>query len=94
MPILDAKYKKADIEDLIKTRQDHLEEVSLQYDTLFDGVLKEYLGQPMHIDLQPDASSVYRRMYPVPQVHLATFKKDLLDHLVEIGVLSPVRDME
>ena len=27
----------------------------------------------------------------MPQVHLATFKKEL-DHLVEIGVLSPVRD--
>ena len=32
-------------------------------------------------------------MYPVPQVHLATFKKEL-DHLVEIIVLSPIRDTE
>jgi hypothetical protein len=65
----------------------------LKYDKLFDGVLKEYPGQPMHIDLQPNASPVYRRPYPVPQVHLATFKKEL-DHLVKIGVLSPVRDTE
>ena len=47
----------------------------------------------MYIDLQPNASPVYRRPYPVPQVHLATFKKES-DHLVEIGALSPVRDVE
>ena len=56
-------------------------------------MLKEYPGQPMHIDLQPNASPVYRRPYPVPQVHLATFKKES-DHSVEIGALSPVRDAE
>ena len=75
-----------------KIQQDQLKEVLLKYDKLFDGVLKEYPGQPMHIDLQPNASSVYRRPYPEPQVHLATFKKEL-DHLADIGVLSPVRDM-
>ena len=68
---------------LNKTQQDQLKEVLLKYDKLFDGYLKEYPGQPMHIDLQPNASPVYRRPYPVPQVHLATFKKEL-DHLVEI----------
>ena len=47
----------------------------------------------MHIDLQPNASLVHKRSYPVPQVHLATFKREL-DHLVEIGVLSPARDTE
>ena len=65
-PILDAKYEKVDIEDLIKehcshlnkTQQDQLKEVLLKYDKLFDGVLKEYSGQPMHIDLQPNASPV------------------------------------
>ena len=35
----------------------------------------------MHIDLQPNATPVYGRPYLVPQVHLATFKKEL-DHLV------------
>ena len=47
----------------------------------------------MHIDLIPGATPVYRRPYPVPQVHLETFKKELY-HLVDIGVLSPVRDTE
>ena len=74
--ILDAKYEKVDIDDLIeehcshlgKVQQNQLKEVLIKYDKLFDGVLKEYPGQPMHIDLQPDASPVYRRPYPVPQV--------------------------
>ena len=99
--ILDAKYEKVDIDDLIKehcshlnkVQQNQLKEILLKYDKLFDGVLKEYPGQPMHIDLQPAASPVYRRPYPVPQVHLATFQKEL-HHLVDIGVLSPVRDTE
>ena len=47
----------------------------------------------MHIELEPGAQPVYRRPYPVPQVHLAAFKKEL-KHLVELGVLSPVRDTE
>ena len=65
----------------------------LKHETLFDGVLKTFPGQPMHIDLIPGATPVYRRPYPVPQVHLQTFKNELY-HLVDIGVLSPVRDTE
>ena len=47
----------------------------------------------MHIELETGTQPVYRWPYPVPMVHMATFKKEL-DHLVEIGVLSPVRDTE
>ena len=78
---------------LNKTQQGQLKDILLKYNKLFDGVLKEYPGQPMHIGLQPNASPVYRRPCPIPHVHLATFKKEL-DHLVAIGVLSPFRDTE
>ena len=47
----------------------------------------------MHIDLTPGARLVYRRPYPVSQVHLETFKKELY-HLEDIGVSCPVRDTE
>ena len=58
-PILDAKYEKVDTEEIIKehcshlnkTQQDQLKEILLKHDKLFDGVLKEYPGRPMHIDL-------------------------------------------
>ena len=98
---MDAKYEKNDIKEIIKehcshlykAQQGQLKDTLLKYDKLFDGVLKEYPGQPIHIDLQPNASPVHRRRYSVPEVHLATFKKEL-DHLVEIGVLFPVRNTE
>ena len=100
-PILDAKYGKVEIEEVIKDNCSHLSpdkqrqlrDMLLKHETLFDGVLKTFPGQPMHLDLVPGATPVYRRPYPVPQVHLETFKKEL-DHLVNIGVLSPVRDTE
>ena len=61
--------------------------------TLFDEVLKTFPGQPMHIDLIHGATPVYRRPYHVPQVHLDTFKKEVY-HLVDVGLLSPVRNTE
>ena len=50
-PILEAKYEKVDVEDLLKehcshlnqTQQGQLKEVLLKYDKLFDGVLKNNL---------------------------------------------------
>jgi hypothetical protein len=60
---------------------------------LFDGTLGLYPGELMHIELKEGAQPVYRRPYPVPMVHMATFKKEL-EHLVELGVLSPVWDTE
>ena len=47
----------------------------------------------MHIELEDGAKPVYRRPYPIPMVHMTTFKKEL-GHLVQIGVLSPVQDTE
>ncbi len=40
-----------------------------------------------HIDLVPGAIAKHTRPYPVPMIHLNTFKKELL-HLVEMGVIS------
>ena len=79
-PIVDAKYGTVDIEEIYclhlnNTQYNQLKEILLKHDKLIDGVLKEYPGQPMHIDLQPDASPVYKKSYPVPEVYLATFKK-------------------
>ena len=100
-PILDAKYAKVDIDEVVYERCTHLSpdqqrtlhQVLSRHTKLFDGSLGEYPGEPMHIDLVEGATPVYRRPYPIPVVHLATFKKEL-DHLVEIGVLLPVRDTE
>ena len=100
-PILDAKYDKVDIDatieehcgHLTKEQRKDLHQVLQARSKLFDGTLGCYPGEPLHIELEEGAQPVYRRPYPVPHVHLATFKKEL-DHLVDIGVLLPVRDTE
>ena len=100
-PMLDAKYEKVNIDDVISENCQHLtldqqrelHGLLLKYRKLFDCTLDRYPGEPMHIDLEEGAQPVYRRPYPVPMVHMATFKKEL-EHLVELGILSPVRDTE
>lgn len=100
-PILDAKYEQVDINTVVDEQCSHLTSdqqkdlraLLSRYTKLFDGTLGRYPGEPMHIDIDPNATPVYRRPYPVPHAHLKTFKKEL-DHLVELGVLSPVKDTE
>lgn len=93
--ILDAKYDKVDIDDVISQQthlntgqKDGLRSVLSKYDTLFDGSLGHYKGKKVHIDLDKSVPPKHFKSFPVPKVHLDTFKKEL-DHLVEIGVLSP-----
>jgi hypothetical protein len=60
---------------------------------MFDGTLGVYPHKKVHIDIDPNAKPVQSRSYPVPQIHLKTFKKDL-DHLVRIGVLAAQQKSE
>jgi len=100
-PILEAKYVKWSIDEVIKDHCSHLNvkqqaelhQLLTRHAKLFDGTLGKYPGEPMHIEVEPGATPVYRRPYPVPVVHMAAFKKEL-EHLVSLGVLSPVRDTE
>ena len=93
--ILDAKYDKLDIEELM-SKQNHLDtrqkeqlrDLFLKYSKVFDGTLGLYPHKKVHIEVLPDAKPRHMRPYAVPRVHMDTFKKEL-DHLVKIGVLSP-----
>ncbi len=52
-----------------------------------------YPHKKVHIDIDPNAKPVHSRPYPVPQIHLKTFKTELT-HLVRIGVLAPQQESE
>ena len=93
--ILDAKYEKVDVDEVIthlthlnSQQKEDLKQVLQEHTKLFDGTLGVYPHRKFHIDLVPEAVAKHARPYPVPVIHLAAFKKELL-HLVEIGVLSP-----
>jgi hypothetical protein len=60
---------------------------------MFDGTLGVYPHKKVHIDIDPNAKPVHSRPYPIPQIHLKTFKKEL-DYLVRIGVLAAQQENE
>jgi hypothetical protein len=61
--------------------------------TMFNGSLGIYSPKKVHIDIDPNAKPVHSRPYPVPEIHLQTFKMDL-NHLVRIGALTPQQESE
>jgi hypothetical protein len=93
--ILDAKYEKVDVDEIINQlnhlnteQREDLRKVLMEHTKLFDGTLGVYPHRKFHINLVPGAISKHARPYPVPVMHLSAFKKELL-HLVKIGTLSP-----
>ena len=82
-------------------QQDHLTKIQKagllavleKHTKLFDGTLGVYPHKKFHIDVDPNAKPVFSRPYPVPRIHLSTFKKEL-DHLIKLGVLVPQQESE
>jgi len=74
--------QKADLLEILKDNE-----------KMFDGTLGVYPHCKVHIDLEEGAVPKHSRPYPVPRIHLSTFKKEL-DHLVKIGVLAPQGESE
>jgi len=91
--ILDAKYDYTTARDVIN-RQDHLDakqkedllKVLEKHQKLFDGTLGVYPHRKVHIELEKGATPKWSRPYPVPRIHLETFRKELF-HMVELGIL-------
>ena len=59
-----------------------------KHSKLFSDKLGRYPHKQFHIDIDPDTKPVHDRAYPVPCIHLETFRKEL-EHLKSIGVLEP-----
>jgi hypothetical protein len=60
---------------------------------MFDGILEVCSHEKIHIDIDPNAKPVHSKPYPVPQIHLKTFKMEL-NHLVRTGVLASQQESE
>ena len=96
--ILDARYKWTDVQDVVEN-QTHLTahqkcdllDVLKCHQKLFDGTLGIYPHKKVHIDIEPDAKPVHAQPYPVPRIHLSTYKREL-DHLCDLGVLVPQQE--
>ena len=65
-----------------------IKQVLNKFTKLFDGTLGVYPHRKFHIELEPGAGPKHARSYPIPVIHLETFKKEL-KHLYEIGGLQP-----
>ena len=63
-------------------------------EALFDCNLGEWIGDPVDIELKPDAKPYHTtKAYPIAHIHEAMFKKDL-DRLESIGVLKKINHSE
>jgi hypothetical protein len=82
--MLDAKYEFTQVRDVVDQlshlnmhQKADLLQVLQKNQKMFDGTLGVYPHKKFHIDIDPDAKPVHARAYPVPRVHLQTFKKEL-----------------
>ena len=83
--ILDAKYKKSDL-NKVMTKQFQLLNATEGYrllnilkksEDLFDRKLGMWNTTPVDLELEYDAKPVFSRPYPVPRVHVSMFKNEV-----------------
>jgi hypothetical protein len=98
--ILDAKYEKADLKEVVQKcthlttdEQLSLEELLRRHESLFDGTLGKWTGEPYHIELKPDAIPYHARAFPVPKIHEQTLRKEV-ERLCKLGVLKRINHSE
>ena len=93
--ILDSKYEKANLVEVVQTTCTHLTDhqqsklISLlrEFEELFDGTLGDFQTEPVSFELLKDAKPYHGRPYPIPHIHLDTLKKEI-KRLCKIGVLK------
>ena len=98
--ILDAKYEKANLVNVVKKaihltgiQQNKLLKLLQKYEDLFDGTLGEWKTDPVSFELKEGAKPHSQRHYPMPHIHKETFKKEL-KRMVELGILEKVQESE
>ncbi len=98
--ILDAKYQKANLDEEVQkcshlstTEQQGLRDLLGKYESLFDGTLGKWQGEPYDIQLKENVQPYHAKPFPIPRIHETTLKMEV-DRLVNIGVLKKVNRSE
>ncbi len=99
--IIDAKYSKADLDQLVKElthlkpiERDMLLKLLLKFEHLFDGSLGTWNTEPVDLHLKdPNAPPFHARPYPVPQSEERKLREEV-KRLVEKGVLRRINHSE
>jgi hypothetical protein len=93
--ILDAKYKKADLQAIVSNNCKHLSfnqqkkilQLLKKYESLFDGTLGDWKTKLVSFQLNEGVSSYHGQAFPVPKVHKETIRKEV-ERLCKLGVLE------
>ena len=92
--ILDANYKKANLQEVVDTcthlsseERNMLLELLTNYEPLFDGTLGAWKTMPVSFELKEGAKPYHGRAFPIPRVHKETIMKEI-KRLIELGVLE------
>ena len=95
MHILDANYKKADLQAIVKDNCTHLSsedqtlllELLTEFEPLFDGTLGAWKTAPVAFTLKEGVTPYHGRSFPIPHFHKETIMKEI-KRLCELGVLE------
>ncbi len=82
--ILDAKYERADLPEVVKNKCSHISpkdqhkllELLLEFEELFDGTLGDWDTEPVSFQLKPGATPYKGRPFPVPKNTQRTLKRN------------------
>jgi hypothetical protein len=93
--ILDAKYKKAYLQSIVRDNCKHLSsnqqkkllQLLKQYESLFDGILGDWKTKPVSFQLREGASPYHGQVFPVPKIYKDTIIKEV-ERLCKLGVLE------
>jgi hypothetical protein len=96
MQIVDAKYKKADLQLIVRDNCKHpstdqqkklLQLLKKLYESLFDGTLGDWKTKPVSFQLKEGVSPHHSQAFPVPKILKDTIMKEV-EGLCKLGVLE------
>jgi hypothetical protein len=93
--ILDANYKKADLQSVVRDNCKHLKvdkqkkllQLLMKYESLFNGALGDWKTKPVSFQLKEGAPPCHSQAFPVKKLHKETLIKEL-NRLVKLGILE------